>query len=72
MHQTAMDNAKQFFDCYAPPFTNKIAGEGGLRDKIKVVDIGAQDVNGSLRSVCPADFEYIGVDFEHAKGVDIV
>ena len=72
MHQTAMDNAKQFFDCYAPLFPNKRTVEDELHSKVRVVDIGAQDVNGSLRSVCPAHFEYIGVDFQQAKGVDVV
>lgn len=55
-----MLNAKQFFDAYAPAFNGSA----------KVVDVGSQDVNGSLREVCP--FEYIGLDFEQAKGVDIV
>lgn len=39
---------------------------------IKVVDIGSQDVNGSLRSVAPANCEYVGVDFQEGKGVDVV
>jgi SAM-dependent methyltransferase len=37
-----------------------------------VVEIGSQDVNGSLRSVAPDAFDYIGVDFQAAKGVDVV
>jgi len=37
-----------------------------------VVEIGSQDVNGSLRSIAPIGFEYVGVDFQDAKGVDIV
>jgi len=39
---------------------------------MKVVEIGAQDVNGSVRDFTPSHFEYIGVDFIEAKGVDIV
>ena len=63
MHPTAMNNCQSFFQAYAKDFTGS---------KIRVVEIGSQDVNGSLRQVCPPEFEYIGVDFEAAKGVDIV
>ena len=62
MHLTAMINAKSFFDTYAKEF----------KSNIKILEIGSQDVNGSLRQVCPKEFEYIGVDFEQGKGVDIV
>ena len=64
MHPTAMSNCKSFFDAYSKCFTQS--------KKTKVVEIGSQDVNGSLRSVAPSEFEYIGVDFQVAKGVDIV
>jgi len=64
MHPTAMNNANLFFDVYSKNFDS--AG------KVKVVEIGSQDVNGSLRQVCPTVFEYIGVDFQKAVGVDIV
>ncbi len=61
MHTTAMSNGKLFFDTYVAPLGD-----------VSVVDIGSQDVNGSLRDVCPANARYVGVDFERAKGVDIV
>jgi SAM-dependent methyltransferase len=61
MHATAMENGKLFFDTYISTLSN-----------VKVVDIGAQDVNGSLRSVITPNVQYIGVDMELAKGVDIV
>ena len=64
MHQTAMNNCKSFFETYSKAFEAK--------PKTTVVEIGSQDVNGSLRQVCPSSFEYIGVDFQKAKGVDIV
>lgn len=64
MHPTAMTNGKSFFDAYSKSF--------GTEEKTKVVEIGSQDVNGTLRQVCPNEFEYIGVDFQKAKGVDIV
>jgi SAM-dependent methyltransferase len=62
MHPTALSNADYFFKTYF----NK--------DKVKprIVEIGSQDVNGSIKSVCPAEVEYIGVDFIGGKGVDVV
>jgi|GEM_PF-1234378 len=59
MHPTAMKNARLFFETYA------------INPGV-VVDIGAQDVNGSLKQVCPAFMSYIGVDCASAPGVDIV
>lgn len=64
MHLTAMNNCKSFFDTYSQGFESTT--------DIKIVEIGSQDVNGSLRQVCPKNFEYIGVDFQAAKGVDVV
>lgn len=61
MHDTSMETGKRFFDTYA-----------GGRHGLTVVDIGAQSVNGSLRSVAPAACRYIGVDFVAGEGVDIV
>jgi SAM-dependent methyltransferase len=61
MHDTAMRNGKRFFDTYLP-----------YLDLPTVVDIGAQNVNGSLREVCPATATYIGVDFVKGAGVDVV
>jgi SAM-dependent methyltransferase len=60
MHSTAMANAKRFFDTYLS------------QGHVTIVEVGAQDVNGSLREVAPADCKYIGVDFQPAKGVDVV
>lgn len=61
MHPSALRNAKDFFEVYAKNI------EGGT-----VLDIGSQDVNGSLRQVIPSRFKYVGVDFEKAKNVDVV
>ena len=61
MHPTAMAIGKHFFEAY-------VADLGS----VTVVDVGSQDVNGTLRDVCPSEARYIGVDFAHAKGVDIV
>jgi SAM-dependent methyltransferase len=56
-----MSNAKLFFDTYVQELQRPV-----------VVDIGAQDVNGSLRTACPNSVTYIGVDFVSGQGVDIV
>ncbi len=64
MHATAMSNARDFFATYAPGFPEGQA--------VRVVDLGAQDVNGSLREACPGRFEYVGVDFVAGRNVDVV
>jgi hypothetical protein len=61
MHASAMDLGRRFFATYAR-----------VRPGLRIIDIGAQDVNGSLRSAPPADAEYVGVDFVQAKGGDVV
>jgi SAM-dependent methyltransferase len=61
MHDTAMEFGKLFFDTY-------VIGT----KRLKIVDVGSFDVNGSLRSAAPVHCEYIGVDFEAGKGVDVV
>ena len=63
MHPTAMQNGREFFDCYA---------ESVAFEHPRVIEIGSQDVNGSLRSLFPARFEYIGVDFAEGRGVDLI
>lgn len=61
MHDSALDLGRRFFDAYCGRFPSP-----------RIIDIGAQDVNGSLRSVAPAAGEYVGVDFVDGKGVDVV
>src|SRR4249920_769017 len=63
MHPTAIYNCKHFFETYAGAFH--------LADT-RVIDIGAQDVTGSLRQCCPSACQYIGVDMVAGKGVDVV
>lgn len=60
MHTTAYRYGKAFFDKY-------VKG-----DKIKIVEIGSQDINGSLKDHSPSTAEYIGLDFVPGKSVDIV
>ncbi|WP_233882091.1 methyltransferase domain-containing protein [Paraburkholderia flagellata] len=61
MHPSAMDNGRRFFDAYVKRMGN-----------VRVAEIGSQNVNGSLRDVCPAEAEYIGLDFVAGNGVDLV
>jgi SAM-dependent methyltransferase len=64
MHQGSMLRMKWFFDHYA----SKIA-----KKKIKVLDIGSQDVNGSYKPLfCEGKYEYTGLDMEEGSNVDIV
>jgi len=60
MHATALRTGELFFRLY---------WRDGMR---RILDIGSRDVNGSLRSVAPADSEYLGIDMEPGNGVDIV
>ncbi|MGH7462778.1 MAG: methyltransferase domain-containing protein, partial [Longimicrobiales bacterium] len=61
MHQTALETGANFFKVYCQH-----------KAKARVVDIGSLNVNGSLRDVCPAHFDYVGIDFAQGPGVDIV
>lgn len=61
MHDTAMMYGEYFFSTYLKD-----------HEELIIVDIGALDINGSLRSVAPKGNQYIGVDFSEGKGVDIV
>lgn len=64
MHPTAMENCKEFFACYGPSIRSETP--------IRVLDVGSQDENGTLRTACPPSFEYVGIDCVAGKGVDIV
>jgi SAM-dependent methyltransferase len=63
MHASAMENGKDFFDAYSP-----YVGDG----QVTVAEVGSQNVNGSLRDVCPTRFEYVGLDFAEGNGVDVI
>jgi SAM-dependent methyltransferase len=60
MHPSAMEGAREFFLKYSREFSEPT-----------IVEIGSQDVNGSLREVAPPS-KYVGLDFQAANGVDIV
>jgi len=61
MHPSAMENGRRFFETY----TRNI-------ESLRVLDVGSQNVNGSLRDVCPQRAKYVGADFEAGKDVDVV
>jgi SAM-dependent methyltransferase len=61
MHLSAMKMGELFFRTYFTPGQNK-----------KIVEIGSQDVNGSLRTKSPKECEYIGVDFVAGNGVNVI
>lgn len=61
MHRSALFYGQQFFNTYINNATD-----------LTIIDIGSQDVNGTLRSVAPPNNNYIGLDFVDANGVDIV
>lgn len=61
MHDTALYFGKLFFDTYA-------CGETSL----KIVEVGSQDVNGSIRQFAAKRHEYVGLDFVEGKGVDVI
>ncbi|MGR1222585.1 methyltransferase domain-containing protein [Aeromonas veronii] len=64
MHPSALYFGKVFFDKYIK----------NINKKIDVVEIGSQDVNGSLKDffVCQENINYTGLDFATGKNVDIV
>jgi SAM-dependent methyltransferase len=62
MHPTAYRNGSIFFVTYSQFFI-----EGST-----VVDIGSQNVNGTLKDHVPSNFTYIGVDFVPGNGVDVI
>jgi len=59
MHSSAVQSAAEFFAKHP-------------LETASVVEIGSQNVNVSLRDVCPKHYSYTGLDYEAAKGVDIV
>jgi SAM-dependent methyltransferase len=59
VHDTAFAIGRKFLELYGRP--------PGL-----VVEIGSQDVNGSLKDALPAGFAYVGLDLAPGKNVDLV
>lgn len=65
MHPTAYKNCEQFKDTYHDRLIE-------INDEYKIIEIGSQDVNGSLKPIFPPGLEYVGVDFVPGKGVDVI
>jgi SAM-dependent methyltransferase len=64
VHPTALHNCQAFFKCYGADIA--------ATAPIEIIDVGSQDVNGSLKQTCPPDSHYVGVDFVAGPGVDVV
>ncbi|OXJ15735.1 methyltransferase domain-containing protein [Burkholderia sp. HI2500] len=60
MHDTAYKIGGLVMGTYLPSISSKI------------LEIGAQNINGTLRDHSPRNAEYVGLDFEAGVGVDIV
>lgn len=60
MHDTAYRIGGLVMDAYLPT------------TKCRILDVGALNVNGTLRDHCPRNAEYVGLDFEAGDGVDVV
>lgn len=60
MHDSAYNTGRVFFEIYCNT------------GQLTVVDIGSQDVNGSLRDHAKENVNYIGLDFVAGRNVDIV
>ena len=60
MHDTAYELGGRFFEVY---------WEDGFH---RILDVGARNVNGTLRDFCPPGAEYVGIDLEAGPDVDIV
>jgi SAM-dependent methyltransferase len=61
MHPSALTFARLFFDIYTSHLPTPT-----------IVEIGSQDINGSLRDIAPKQARYIGLDFVAGPGVDVV
>jgi SAM-dependent methyltransferase len=64
MHPSAMENGRSFLNTYFPA--------SSANKTVTVVDIGAQNVNGSLKQLMRPPLEYVGVDCVPGNGVDVV
>ncbi len=67
MHASSLENMQR---CY-----EEFLGFSGLleQQKIRVLDIGSMDVNGSYRQIfSDPRFDYVGLDLEAGPGVDVV
>ena len=61
MHNSAREGFLKFRENYLNKFNNP-----------KIIDLGSLDINGSLKDLINFKSEYIGVDIEGGKNVDVV
>jgi SAM-dependent methyltransferase len=68
MHPSSMKNMELAIEKYVNPLREAYPSR-----KLKIVDIGAQNVNGSYRTLFPvSSYDYLGADLSAGKGVDLV
>lgn len=65
MHPTAKQNCKEFYQAYHADILN-------VNPNYEIIEIGSQNVNGSLRDIFPPGLSYTGVDFVEGNGVDVM
>lgn len=64
MHRSSFINMERFALKYLKNYKNK---------KLKIIDIGSQDINGSYRSIFENyNWQYCGCDMTEGKNVDII
>ena len=67
IHDTAALTGNAFFRCYGDPILDDEEDR-----RVVILDVGSQDVNGTLRPYAPQPSLYIGVDQVAGPGVDTV
>ncbi|ABK42923.1 Methyltransferase type 11 [Magnetococcus marinus MC-1] len=69
MHQTALWHAALFFSTY---HSRSQPESHPAQTSKRLLEIGGQNVNGSIRDVAPEGIHYIAADFVAGNGVDVV
>lgn len=77
MHDTAMtfleQNMNRWRDAHVSVVRNTLNEVKAWSGTTRIVEFGAQDINGTARSLLPAQgVEYVGVDIVEADGVTVV
>lgn len=62
MHKSSYEHCKLFAENYVYP----------VFSEAKILEIGSQDINGSLRGLFESKYNFTGVDMVSGKGVDVV
>ncbi|KPA99568.1 rhamnan synthesis F family protein [Pseudomonas asplenii] len=62
MHPSAMLHGRNFIESIQYPDNRRV----------RIVEVGSQDVNGSLRAFIPETYHYTGCDFVEGSNVDLV